>query len=147
MQLRSPAGFTLVHLLLAIGLLGLVLAGSFSGMRALATSAEITGAARVVRGHLVYARTLAIALREVVELTLTPVGELLLVDSRDSVVRKTPLVGANGFRLDSASLRPSALRFNARGQAAPGSIYLYGERAGVRLVLNFIGRIRVEKIG
>lgn len=147
MRLTSPgAGFTLLRLLVAIALLGLALAGSLSGTRSLAQSTELAGAARVVRGLLIYARTVAIARREVVELTLTPTNELLLVDSRDSVVRRAPLLGADGFRLDSASLRPPVLRFNARGQAAPGSIYLYGRRGSVRLVLNFVGRVREERL-
>lgn len=142
----SGAGFTLLRLVVAIALLGIAVTGSISGVRSLAGSAELAGAARVVRGHLVYARTVAISRREVVKLTLTPAGELLLRDSRDSVVRRTPLLGADGFRLDSASLRPTALRFNARGQAAPGSVYLHGGRAGVRLVMNFVGRVREERL-
>jgi hypothetical protein len=147
MQLTtSSAGFTLLRLLVAIALLGMVLTASISGARSLAGSAELAGASRVVRGHLVYARTVAIARREVVGLTLTPTGELLLVDSRDSVVRRTPLLGVDGFRLDSASLRPTVLRFNARGQAAPGSVYLHVGGSGVRLVMNFVGRIREEKL-
>ena len=147
MQLTtSGAGFTLLRLLVAIALLGMALTGSISGVRSLAGSAELAGASRGVRGHLVYARTVAIARREVVELTLTPTGELLLVDSRDSVVRRTPLLGVDGFHLDSARLRPATLRFNARGQAAPGSVYLHGGRSGVRLVLNFVGRVREEKL-
>ncbi|MEJ2311679.1 MAG: hypothetical protein P8Y10_05800 [Gemmatimonadales bacterium] len=145
-HIGSRAGFTLLRLLVATSLLGLALTGSISSLRSMAASAELAGASRVVRGHLVHARTVAVARREVVELTLTPTGDLLLVDSRDSVVRRTPLLGVDGFRLDSASLRPATLRFNARGQAAPGSVYLYGGRFGVRLVMNFVGRVREEKL-
>lgn len=139
-------GTTLFQLLVAMALLGIALTGSISGVRSLARSAELAGASRLVRAHLAYARTVAIARREVVELMLTPSGELLLLDSRDSVVRRTPLLGADGFRLDSASLRPTTLRFNARGQAAPGSVFLHGGGSGVRLVMNFVGRIREEKL-
>lgn len=152
MQLRtslcrpSGAGFTLLRLLVAIALLAIAGTGAISGVRTLVGSAELAAAARGVRGHLVYARTAAISRREVVKLTLTPAGELILLDSRDSVVRRTPLLGADGFRLDSASLQPTTLRFNARGQAAPGSVYLHGRRAGVRLVMNFLGRVREEKL-
>jgi Tfp pilus assembly protein FimT len=142
----SNAGFTLLRLLVAISLLGMALTGSISGVRSLAGSAELAGASRVVRGHLVYARTVAIARREVVELSLTSAGALLLVDARDSVVRRTPLLGVDGFHLDSASFRPTTLRFNARGQAAPGSVYLHGGGSGVRLVMNFVGRVREEKL-
>lgn len=143
---RFDGGATLLQLVVAMALLGIALAGSISGVRSLARSAELAGASRVVRAHLAYARTVAIARRELVELTLTPSGELLLVDSRDSVVRRTPLLGADGFRLDSASLRPTTLRFNARGQAAPGSVFLHGGPSSVRLVINFVGRIREEKL-
>lgn len=143
---RFDGGATLLQLVVAMALLGIALAGSISGVRSLARSAELAGASRVVRAHLAYARTVAIARRELVELTLTPSGELLLVDSQDSVVRRTPLLGADGFHLDSASLRPTALRFNARGQAAPGSVFLHGGRSGVRLVMNFVGRVREEKL-
>jgi hypothetical protein len=54
-------------------------------------------------------------------------------------------VGRSGdVALDSIRLRPATLRFNARGQAAPGSVYLYRRDRGVRLVSNFLGRIRQE---
>ncbi|MFW6193741.1 MAG: hypothetical protein ACOC83_09675, partial [Gemmatimonadota bacterium] len=65
-------------------------------------------------------------------------------DTDGELVGTTPLV-AGTFDLDSARLRPSVLRFNARGQASPGSLYLYRKRRGVRVVSNFIGRVRVER--
>jgi Tfp pilus assembly protein FimT len=147
MQGRSRRrGFALVKLLLAITLVGLVLGSSLSGVRALAGSAELASAARVARGHLAYGRVVAIARRDAVTLTLNASGEVVLADASGSVIRRTPLLGSAGFRLDSIRLRPRILRFNARGHAAPGSLYLHNGPAGVRLVVNFLGRVRVEPL-
>jgi len=142
----SVQGFTLVRTLMAIIVLGTAATLSVSGLRAFTARAELVGAARVVRGQIGYARALAAARRERVGLELTPGGELILVDSRDSVLRRTRLLGSDGFRLDSARIRPAALRFNPRGQAAAGSVYLHKGNAGLRLVVNFVGRVREERL-
>ena len=146
MQIRKdPSGITLVHLLTGIALMGLVLAGSLSGVLSLTRAVSLTAAAQAVRGDLAYARTVAVARRERIELTLTPDGDLVTLDSRDSVVHRTRLLGADALRLDSIRLRPSTLRFNSRGQAAPGSVYLHSGERNLRLVLSFVGRIREER--
>jgi hypothetical protein len=132
--------------MIAILLLGLALTGSVSGARSLAQDTALKAGANVVRGHLSYARVIAIARRENVRLTLAPGGDLLLTDSRDSVVRRTRLLGEESFHLDSVRLRPAVLRFNSRGQAAPASVYLHGRRGSIRLVVNFVGRVREEKL-
>lgn len=142
----TRGGFTLLRLLTAMLVTGLALAGSVSGFRSMAIGAQLTGAARTVRAHFGYARAVAIARRTTVALTLGPAGELLLLDPGDSVIRRAPLLGTAGYRLDSVRIRPTVIRFNPRGQAAAGSIYLYKGQRGARLVVNFVGRVREERL-
>lgn len=75
---------------------------------------------------------------------LDPGGSLVALDARGRIVAATPLRDAGLLGVDSVRLRPATLRFNARGQAGPGSLYLYRGGRGVRLVVNFIGRVRRE---
>jgi hypothetical protein len=56
------------------------------------------------------------------------------------------LAGPDALPVDSLRVRPATLRFNARGQAAPGSVYLYRGRRSIRIVCNFLGRLRIEAV-
>lgn len=138
------AGMTLLELLVALVLVGVVLGVGAEGLRRYRDAVSLDRAAAAVRGRLAQARMLGVARRGVVELRVTTGGELELRDPDGEVVGVTPLVGGT-FDLDSARLRPSVLRFNARGQAAPGSLYLYRKDRGVRVVSNFLGRVRMER--
>jgi len=138
-------GFTLLELAIVLALMGLVTALAFSGFRAFADSAAITGAARTVREHVTRARSTAIYRRERVRLRKSPGAELTIRDDRDSVLARLPLARTGPFSIDSVRLRPATLRFNSRGQAAPGSIYLYRKTRGARIVVNFLGRVRVQR--
>lgn len=137
-------GLTLVELLIATVLVAVAVGIGVEGVRRYRDAVALDRAADAARGRLAEARFLAVARRGVVEVRVTPGGALELRDTDDAVVGATPLVGG-AFDLDSVRLRPAVLRFNARGQASPGSLYLYRERRGIRLVSNFIGRIRVER--
>lgn len=141
---RSTGGLTLVELLMALVLLAVALALGAEGVRRYRDAVALDRATDAVRSRLAEARMLAVARRGVVELRITPSGELELLDVDGEVQGITPLRDGE-FDLDSVRLRPRVLRFNARGQAAPGSLYLYRRGRGVRVVSNFIGRIRVER--
>lgn len=146
MLLRGTHGFTLLQLLIALLVAGLAGAGSVSAARSLVRVSAVSTAARAVRAQLAYARAVAIARREKISIEIEPAGDLAIADSRDSVIRRLPLLGARDSHLDSVRLRPTVLRFNSRGQAAPGSVYLHGPGGGIRLVVNFLGRVREEKL-
>lgn len=141
---RRTAGVTLVELLMALSLLAVVAALGAEGVRRYRDAVALERATDAVRGRLAEARMLAVARRGVVELRITSGGTLELRDPAGAVAGVTSLLGG-AFDLDSARLRPRVLRFNARGQAAPGSLYLYREGRGVRVVSNFVGRVRVER--
>lgn len=144
---RDTAGFTLVELLIAVALIGL-LAWAAAGFRSLRDATGLEAAARVGRAALVRARTEAVTRGERVRIRMeqrTP-PVLVVRDARERVIERFRLVQEAGGRLDSAVLRRSTLSFNPRGQAAPGSLYLYRDGRGIRLVVNFIGRIRRERI-
>lgn len=140
----KPPGFTLLELLLVVTALGLAVAIGWPGLRQLREILALERAESACRARLAEARMIAIARRGVVRIRISPRGELTLVDPDARVVSRTPLT-AGPFRVDSARLRPSTLRYNSRGQAGPGSLYLYRGRRGRRIVSNFLGRLRIER--
>lgn len=139
-------GFTVVELLVVLVLSAAAVLAVTAGWSRWAAGWPLGRAASVARSELGRARALAIARREVVRLRVSARGELVVRDAADRRLRSTPFRG-DPFRLDSLRLRPSTLRYNARGQGSPGSLYLYRRGRGVRIVSNFIGRLRVERFG
>ena len=145
MRKGSPAsGFTLLELAIVAALTGLLTTLAISGFRSFADSAAITSAARAVREHVTHARSSAIYRRERIRLRQSPAADLTLLDDRDSVLASLSLATTGPFAIDSVRLRPPTLRFNSRGQAAPGSIYIYRAGRGARVIVNFLGRVRVQ---
>ena len=140
----GAVGVTLPELLIALTIVGTLAAMGASGFRSLRDATSMRAATWSVRNHLVMARSLAIARREKIRVRLGPHGDLtLLTASGDRVATAAVGPGAD-VPVDSLRVRPSTLRFNARGQAAPGSVYLYRGDRVVRVVTNFLGRLRVE---
>ena len=99
-------------------------------------------AARLAESHLVRARLHALSSHAPTAVRLAGT-RLELSDSAGALVSLVDLAGAGLAGLDSARLRPSLLRFNARGHGSPGSLYLYRGRRGIRVVSNFVGRVRL----
>lgn len=138
------AGFTLIELLIVLVIVGMLAAGSITGYYRWRESVALAAAERGAHGQLALARTRALARREYLRVRLATGGVLETVDQDGVVVDRTRLLDSP-LGVDSARLRPSTMRFNARGQAAPGSLYLYRGRRVVRIVCNFLGRLRVER--
>jgi len=138
------AGFTLPELLIALTVIGALAALGASGFRNLRDATSMRAATWTVRNHLVAARSLAIARREKIRIRVDPSGSLVLITSTGHILLTTPVGRSADLPLDSLRVRPPTLRFNARGQAAPGSVYLYRGDRVVRVVSNFLGRLRVE---
>lgn len=139
-------GFTLANLLIVLVVAGILLGTALPAIESALTSYSLNRSADLARAHLNRARLLAVARRESVKVRLSPEGELLLRDSRDSLLAVTRIQGDGLLRLDSVRIRPASFRFNPRGQAGAGSLYLYRGRKGVRLVSNFLGRLRRETL-
>jgi type II secretion system protein H len=143
----APArGFTLLELLVALVLLGLVAATVGPSIAAHRDATALRRSASAVRGLLASARHAAVARRAVVRVHVDPRGILRATADDGTEVGAIPL-GTGDLALDSVRLRPATLRFNARGQAAPGSAYLHRGDRRVRIVCNFVGRVREEWSG
>lgn len=143
-QKPRVSGVTLPELLIAITIVGTLAALGLSGFRDLGEAARIHSAARSVWSHLALARTLALGRRETVRVRLDSRGDLVLLDRNGRLLATASVGPGADLSVDSIRVRPVTLRFNSRGQAAPGSVYLHlGERT-VRVVSNFLGRLRVE---
>lgn len=138
----GAGGFTLLELSVVLGLVGLLVLGGVAGFRSVAGASALSGAVRAARGQFALARALAVSGRGVVRIQAGSMGDLLVTDSAGVVLGRAPLGPTGPFGLDSIRLRPATIRFNPRGQAAPGSLTLYRGRRAVRLVSNFLGRVR-----
>ena len=138
---KSEAGLTLLELLTVLAM--------FSALAVVALPAfdvldrmSLDRSADLAAGHLLRARLGALARREKVRVSLGPSGHLLLLDAAGRRLSSVDLAGQGLLALDSVRIRPRSIRYNARGQGSPGSLYLYRGHRGVRVVSNFVGRVR-----
>lgn len=140
----GSSGFSIVEIAVAIAIAGLVAAVVIA--RGPVDRFGLTRAARVAESQLALARLHAVASHAATEVTL--VGTRLEVSLRGGRLLSRVDLGRHALgRLDSVGMRPTTLRFNARGHGSAGSIYLYRGRYGVRLATNFVGRVRAEPFG
>jgi len=141
---RLTDGVTLPELLIALTILGTLGAIGASGLRSLRDSTAVRAATWSVRSHLILARSLAIARREKILIRRDANGSLVILATDGRTVAAASVGPRADLAVDSLRVRPSTLRFNALGQAAPGSVYLYRGDRVVRVVSNFLGRLRIE---
>jgi prepilin-type N-terminal cleavage/methylation domain-containing protein len=139
------AGYTLVELLIGLVLLSTIFALGWSGLRRARDAAALEGAARSVMRQLTLGRNLAVARRETVRLRAGPTG-IGLYAADGSRLSGLDIGPGGELPVDSVDVRPSTIRFNARGHAGAGSIYLWKGSHGIRLVCNFLGRVRREPV-
>lgn len=145
----STAAFTLPELLVVLALVAVVCAVGAAALWDVRRQLGLEAAARVGRAALVRARMEAVFRGATVRVRREGRGppELVLRDEDERPIARFVLGPRPGVGVDSAALRRATLSFNARGQAAPGSLYLYQGDRGIRLVVNFIGRVREEAFG
>lgn len=141
----SSRGYTLPELLIALTLAATLLATGWGGFRSFREASGLRSAARQVVAQLTLARRLALNRRETMRFRMAS-GELGLTDPDGRVLARLALAGIDRLPVDSVRVRPATLRFNPRGQAAPGSVYLYRGRRSIRIVCNFLGRLRVGAV-
>lgn len=138
---RGTVGATLPEALFALLLIAILAGATAHGFEAL-DRLSLARSADLAHGHLQRARLEALARRERVVVRAGGSGRLLLLDAAGNRLADVDLASEGLLRLDSVRVRPPSIRYNARGQGSPGSVTLYRGRRGVRLVVNFIGRVR-----
>jgi prepilin-type N-terminal cleavage/methylation domain-containing protein len=138
-------GFTLPELLIALTVAATLLTMSWTGLRSFREASALRAATRQVVAELTLARRLAVNRRETIRFKAA--GDDLALTAEDGgVLARLALAGPDALPVDSLRVRPATLRFNPRGQAAPGSVYLYRGRRSIRIVCNFLGRLRIETV-
>jgi hypothetical protein len=132
-------------MLIVLTMLAVLTALGWSGLRSFREASALRAAARQVVAELSLARRLAVNRRETVRFAAAS-DDLALTAEDGAVLVRLALAGPDALPVDSLRVRPATLRFNARGQAAPGSVYLYRGRRSIRIVCNFLGRLRIEAV-
>lgn len=132
------------EILIALTLASTLIALGASGLRSWREATAMRAATWSVRSHLLLARSFAIARREKIRVRTDAAGDLVLLTASGERVASADVGPKADVPADSIRIRPSTMRFNARGQAAPGSVYIYRGNRVVRVVCNFLGRLRVE---
>jgi len=135
----APRGFSLIELVLAIALVGIALAVAASSWGVI-DRWSLARATRLAESHLTRARLLALASRGKTEVRSN--GQWLELWEATGVLIDRIDLGTGSGLADSIRLRPAVLRFNSRGHGSPGSLYLYRGRRGMRVISNFLGRVR-----
>jgi type II secretory pathway pseudopilin PulG len=138
-------GSTLPELLIACSMLAILFAAVLP-LRSWLDGISLDRSAQLAISHLNRARMSAVSRRATLRVRVSGPGEILLLAPDGSRISSTRLAGDGLASLDSIRLRPPTLRYNARGQASAGSLYLYKGRRGVRIVSNFVGRLRMVRI-
>lgn len=141
----SPRGFTLPELLIVLTIVSSLLVVGWPGVRSFREASALQAAARRATAQLSLARRLAVNRRETIRFS-TLEGDLALIDGDGRPLARVAVGGPDGLSVDSVDVRPATLRFNERGQAAPGSVYLYRGSRSIRIVCNFLGRLRIEGV-
>jgi hypothetical protein len=103
---------------------------------------SLSRSADLAAGHLARTRLAALARRDKMEVRLGRADRLVTRDRKGLTLFSVDVQGDGLLRLDSIRIRPAVIRYNARGHGSPGSLYLYRGRRGVRVVSNFVGRVR-----
>lgn len=142
---RRATGATLSEVSVALAVLAVSVTAAVPAFDVV-DRVSLARSAEIARGHLARARLTALARRARVEVRLGRSNRLLLLDAGGNRIAEADL-GADGLlALDSLRIRPTSIRYNARGQGSPGSLYLYRGDRGVRLVSNFLGRVRRQRL-
>lgn len=136
---------TLIEMLIALIVLSTTAAIGWSGLRRYRSAAALGGAASAVTRQITLGRTLAVSRRETIRLRAGP-DDLVLLAPDDRPLARLEIGKGTELPVDSVRIRPGTIRFNARGHAGAGSVYLWRDDRGVRLVSNFLGRVRREYI-
>lgn len=138
-------GVTLLEVLIALVVTASLVSIGLASMVGIRERAALDGAADTVARQIDLTRSLAVARRETVRLTRRDPG-LAVVDAGDRVVASLEVGRLGELAVDSVRIRPGSIRFNPRGQAGPGSVYIWRGDRGVRLIVNFLGRVRRERL-
>lgn len=138
---RPRSGYSLVEIVIVLGILAVLGAAALPATSALDQWA-LSRAARLVTAQMIEGRLLAVARRDRIRLRVVAPGTLETVDGAGAVIDRRVLAGPSPGLVDSVRIRPSAIRYNPRGHGAAGSVYLFRNGRGVRVISNFLGRIR-----
>jgi prepilin-type N-terminal cleavage/methylation domain-containing protein len=137
------AGMTLIELLIVLLILSTLSAIGWKSLRRQRDAVALQEAANAVTRILNLGRAVAISRRETIRLQART-GEILLLSSDGATVARLRIGPGTELPVDSVRARPATIRFNSRGHAGAGSIYLWRRGTTVRLVCNFLGRVRRE---
>jgi Tfp pilus assembly protein FimT len=142
---RDEAGVGLVEAAVVLGLIGILAGAAVPGIHHIRQEWALWSGARLLESSLLWARMHAIATNDSLVLIIEDGGGGFHWEEPGGAryelsARRFPA----GVRVIQSPRRP--LRFYQHGNAAPaGTFVLAGEAGRYRVVVSFLGRVRVER--
>ncbi len=138
-------GFTLAELLVWLTCIGILLALAVPGVHHIQQEWSLLASAHMLEYSLSWARFHSIVTNSSLALRIEPDGSGFYWEDADGTAYEQSVRSmAPGVRISRAPRR--SLRFHPSGRAAPaGTVQLEGSRGSYRVVVNFAGRVRVQK--
>lgn len=142
---RIPSGFGLAELLFVLMLMGIMAGYAAPGVHRIRQEWSLYGSARMVESSLLWGRTHAIAANDSLAFIIDGNGRRFYWLTPEGLryensVRYLPA----GVCITQSPAKP--LRFYQHGNAAPaGSYVIQGAAGKYRVVVNIMGRIRVQR--
>ena len=151
---RAARGFTLLEIMTAIAIIGILAAISAPNVIAWQQTAKLRGAARDLMSDLSMARMQAIKTGDKVKVLFADSGYTLFIDANDDhavdpgekVLRRKDY--PPGIVMQMTTFPAAKTAFHPSGAASPaGSVTLdRGSGTQIKIIVNLVGRIRVGSV-
>lgn len=145
--MQSRRGFTLVELLVVVGLVAAALAIGASAMRAGLPGTQLRAAAREVAAQLRYTRAQAIVSGRAQTFTLDArTREWQSPNRRHGTLPQSVTIVATGARIEQQAADQASVRFFPEGAATGGRILLRHEQAAWQVDVEWLtGEVRLAR--
>ncbi len=155
-NMRKNRGFTIVELLIAITIVGILMAVASPNFLAWRAKSKLIGTSHNIRGDLEKARLKAIRENARVAVVFTASGYSIFIDNGakadnwkreadEILVRNRQMVPGITIDLAATTFAKDRTRFNGRGlPGVLGRVVIAGSTGNLQIVMNRLGRLRVE---
>ncbi|MDI6727736.1 MAG: prepilin-type N-terminal cleavage/methylation domain-containing protein [Thermodesulfovibrionales bacterium] len=147
MKYRGQEGFSLVELLVTIGIIAVVAAIAIPQLQSYATNSRLKSAARDVMGDIFLYKERAIAENRQYRITFNIGGNTYTIEQPPGTIiqTKTPTTFGNDIRISNVGTTETVYTFQTRGTVNAGTVVLINDRGSTATITtNITGRTSVQ---